>query len=140
MEVDFAGKTFGLIERLTGEVMPIVVFVVVLVLPYSQYIYVEGMDSTKEMQWIEESNNALKAFRGVPAIVVCDNCKQTVIANKDWRQPELNQDYVECLGPAIKGNGAQVRGIAKLEGLFGMGRYLFYPESFYCGGECDRTH
>lgn len=27
--------------------------------------------------------------------VVCDNCKQAVIANKDWIQPELNQDYAE---------------------------------------------
>ena len=53
------------------------------------------MESTKEMQWIEVNNNALKAFGGVPAIVVCDNCKQAVIANKDWIQPELNQDYAE---------------------------------------------
>ena len=93
MEVDFAGKTFDLIDRLTGEFIPIVVFVAIL--PYSQYIYAEGMISTKEMQWIEVNNNALKAFGGVPAIVVCDNCKQAVIANKDWIQPELNQDYAE---------------------------------------------
>lgn len=70
MEVDFAGKTFDLIDRLTGEVTPIVVFVAVL--PYSQYIYSEGMSLTKEMQWIEVINNALKTFGGVPAIVVCD--------------------------------------------------------------------
>lgn len=93
MEVDFAGKTFDLIDRLTGEITPIVVFVAIL--PYSQYIYAEGMVSTKEMQWIEVNNNALRAFGGVPAIVVCDNCKQAVIANKDWIQPELNQDYAE---------------------------------------------
>ena len=93
MEVDFAGKTFDLIDRLTGEITPIVVFVSIL--PYSQYIYAEGMSSTKEAQWIEVNNNAIKAFGGVPAIVVCDNCKQAVIANKDWIQPELNKDYAE---------------------------------------------
>ena len=93
MEVDFAGKTFSLIDRLTGELVPIVVFVAIL--PYSQYIYAEGMTSTKEAQWIEVNNHALQAFGGVPAIVVCDNCKQAVIANKDWIQPELNQDYAE---------------------------------------------
>lgn len=93
MEVDFAGKTFELIDRLTGEVTPIVVFVAVL--PYSQYIYAEGMSSTKEPSWIEVNNHALQAFGGVPAIVVCDNCKQAVISNKDWIQPELNQDYAE---------------------------------------------
>ena len=31
----------------------------------------------------------------VPAIVVCDNCKQAVTANKDWIEPELNKDYAE---------------------------------------------
>ncbi len=44
MEVDFTGKTFELIDKLTGEIMTIVVFVAVL--PYSQYIYAEGMVST----------------------------------------------------------------------------------------------
>ena len=81
MEVDFAGKTFQMVDHLTGEVMTIVVFVAVL--PYSQYIYAEGMVSTKEPQWIAVNNNALQYFGGVPAIVVCDNCKQAVIANKD---------------------------------------------------------
>lgn len=29
------------------------------------------------------------------AVLVCDNCKQTVIANRDWIAPELNKDYAE---------------------------------------------
>ena len=41
MEVDFAGKTFQMVDPLTGEVLEIVVFVAVL--PYSQYIYAEGI-------------------------------------------------------------------------------------------------
>ena len=93
MEVDFAGKTFHLVDRLIGEVIEIVVFVAVL--PYSQYIYAEGMVSTKEPQWIAVNNHALQYFGGVPALVVCDNCKQAVIANKDWIAPDLNQDYAE---------------------------------------------
>jgi len=93
MEVDFAGQTFRLIDKITGEVTDIVVFVAVL--PYSQYIYAEGMVSTKEPQWIEVNNNALDFFGGVPAIVVCDNCKQAVIANRDWIAPDLNKDYAE---------------------------------------------
>lgn len=56
MEVDFAGKTFELIDKLTGEITSIVVFVSVL--PYSQYIYAEGMTSTCEPQWIEVNNHA----------------------------------------------------------------------------------
>lgn len=93
MEVDFAGKTFELIDKLTGEITPVVVFVAVL--PFSQYIYAEGMTSIKEAQWIEVHNHALKWFGGVPAIVVCDNCKQAVISNKDWIEPELNEDYAD---------------------------------------------
>ena len=93
MEVDFAGKTREMIDRLTGEIMDIVVFVAVL--PYSQMIYAEGMVSTKEPQWIQVNNNALKFYGGVPAIVVCDNCKQAVVANDDWIHPTLNKDYAD---------------------------------------------
>ena len=93
MEVDFAGKTFYMTDPLTGEALEIVVFVAIL--PYSQYIYAEGMVSTKEPQWIAVNNHALAYFGGVPALVVCDNCKQAVIANRDWIAPELNKDYAE---------------------------------------------
>ncbi|MDY2627796.1 MAG: IS21 family transposase [Lachnospiraceae bacterium] len=93
MEVDFAGQTFDQIDSLTGEAYTIVVFVAVL--PYSQYIYAEGMLSTKEPQWIEVNNHALEYFGGVPPLVVCDNCKQAVLVNKDWIDPELNKDYAE---------------------------------------------
>lgn len=93
MEVDFAGKTFEMTDRLTGEIMDIVVFVAVL--PYSQMIYAEGMVSTKEPQWIQVNNNALKFYGGVPAIVVCDNCKQAVVSNDDWIHPTLNKDYAD---------------------------------------------
>ena len=93
MEVDFAGKTFHMTDPLTGEALEIVVFVAIL--PYSQFIYAEGMVSTKEPQWIAVNNHALAYFGGVPALVVCDNCKQAVIANRDWISPELNKDYAE---------------------------------------------
>ena len=55
MEVDFAGKTFQMVDHLTGELLDIVVFVAVL--PYSQYIYAEGITSTREPQWIAVNNH-----------------------------------------------------------------------------------
>lgn len=91
MEIDFAGKTFRIVDPLDGAIGTIYVFVAVL--PYSQYIYAEGMADIKEAQWIEVNNNALDYFGGVPQIVVCDNCKQAVIANKDWIEPSLNKDF-----------------------------------------------
>ena len=93
MEVDFAGQTFTMVDPVTGEIMTIVVFVAIL--PYSQYIYAEGMLSTKEPQWIDVNNHALDYFGGVPALVVCDDCKQAVIVNQDWIEPELNKDYAD---------------------------------------------
>ena len=93
MEVDFAGQTFTLVDGQTGEICTVVVFVAVL--PYSQYIYAEGMLSTREPQWIAVNNHALRYFGGVPALVVCDNCKQAVLANQDWIEPVLNKDYAE---------------------------------------------
>lgn len=93
MEVDFAGQTFSMTDPLTGEIVSIVVFVAIL--PYSQYIYAEEMLSTKEPQWIEVNNHALDYFCGVPALVACDNCKQAVIANQDWIEPEFNNDYAD---------------------------------------------
>ena len=93
MEVDFAGQTFKMTDPLTGKILTIVVFVAIL--SYSQYIYAEGMLSTKEPQWIDVNNHALSYFGGVPALCVCDNCKQAVITNRDWIAPELNKDYAE---------------------------------------------
>ena len=93
MEVDFAGNTFRMADRLTGEISIITVFVAIL--PYSGRIYAEGMISTKEPHWIQVNNHALDYFGGIPAIVVPDNCKQAVITNRDWIDPELNTDYSE---------------------------------------------
>ncbi len=93
IEVDFAGKTFEQIDRLNGDINTIVVFVAVL--PYSQYIYAEGMLSTKEPEWITVNNHMLRFFGGVTPLVVCDNCKQAVSVNQDWINPDLNKDYAE---------------------------------------------
>lgn len=93
MEVDFAGKTFSIQDRITGEEMEVVVFVACL--PFSCMIYAEGMTSTKEPFWIDVNNNALKFFGGVPRIIDPDNCKQAVDVNKDWVEPVLNRDYQE---------------------------------------------
>lgn len=67
----FAGRTFQLTDGLTGGITPIVAFVSIL--PYSQFIYAEGMTSMKEPQWIQVNNNALSYFGGVASLTICDN-------------------------------------------------------------------
>lgn len=68
MEVDFTGKTFELINKLTGEITTIIVFVAVL--PYSQYIYAEGIISSREPQWIEVNNRALSYFAALTIVSI----------------------------------------------------------------------
>ena len=68
------------------------------------------MLSTKEPQWIDVNNHALVYFGGVPALVVCDNCKQAVVVNQDWIEPELNKDYADWVYiPFQAGSSAIVR-------------------------------
>lgn len=71
MEVDFAGKNFEMIDKPTGEITTIIVFVVVL--PCLQYIRAEGMISSCESQWIKANNHVLDYFGGVFTIVVYYN-------------------------------------------------------------------
>ena len=92
MEVDFAGQTFSMTDPLTGEIMHIVVFVAIL--PYSQYIYTEGMLSTKEPQWIDVNNHAyeVQTYRMCLGILnftkkysnkaIEECCKQAIALNK----------------------------------------------------------
>ena len=54
-----------------------------------------GTVSAKEPYWIEVNYHALPYFVSVPALVVCDNCRQAVIANKDWIALDLNIDCAE---------------------------------------------
>ena len=97
MEVDFAGKTFEMTDRLTGEVSVIVVFVAVL--PYSQMIYAEGMISAKEPQWIQVNNNALAFYGGVPALVVCDNCyTEKIVIPNSLPEPNLLRTSFQKFG------------------------------------------
>ena len=78
--------------QLTGEITAIVVFVAVL--PYSQYIYAEGMVSTAEPQWIEVNNHALDYFCGVPTIVVTEE-----LNNKIER---FGASVMLCIASALK--------------------------------------
>lgn len=136
MEIDFAGKTFKIIDPITTEETDIVVFVAIL--PYSQYIYAEGMISTKEPQWISVNNNALEYFGGVPLMVVCDNCKQAVIANKDWIDPDLNKDFAAwaehngtVIMPAKVQRPKYKSSVENAVGILEKGMFLAFEERKY---------
>ncbi|MCD4712770.1 MAG: IS21 family transposase [Clostridiales bacterium] len=92
IEVDWAGSTAKLVDRDTGEITSVYVFVAVL--PFSQYAYVEAFPNMKQESWIAAHINMYNYVGGVSKILVPDNLKTGVI-KADWRDPQLNRTYRE---------------------------------------------
>jgi transposase len=92
LEVDWAGQSATVIDRETGEAIPVSIFVAVL--SYSQYAYVEGFLSQNQESWINAHLNAFSFFSGVPKILVPDNLK-TGVEKADWYTPVINKTYHE---------------------------------------------
>ncbi len=76
MMVDYAGDTIHYIDKDTGE--QIECQVLVCVLPYSGYAYVQAMHSQQQDEFIGGLNNALFYFGGVPRNIKMDNLKSGV--------------------------------------------------------------
>lgn len=98
--IDFAGKKLEFIDKDTGEVIPVEVFVAIL--PNSQYTYVEACMSQKREDLIACMGNALQFYGGVPKAIVSDNLKSAVtrsskyeaIINKTFKDFALHHDCV----------------------------------------------
>jgi len=73
MEVDWAGQTMSITDRVTGEIIPAHIFVSVL--PYSGYAYVEAFLTQKQQSWITGHVNAYRHYGGVARILVPVNIK-----------------------------------------------------------------
>jgi transposase len=76
MMVDFAGAPFYYVDRSTGELVKCEVLVCVL--PYSNYGYVEALRSQKQEEFISGLSNALHFIGGVPQSIKCDNLRTAV--------------------------------------------------------------
>ncbi len=77
MMVDFAGDTMSYVDRTTGEIHTCQVLVCVL--PYSNYTYVEALRSQKQDEFISGLSNALYYLEGSPQSIKCDNLKPAVV-------------------------------------------------------------
>jgi hypothetical protein len=88
--IDFAGKKLSIINKDTGEVIPVEVFVSIL--PHSQYTYVEACMSQKRDDLITCMGNALKFYEGVPKAIVSDNLKSAVTRASKY-EPEINRSF-----------------------------------------------
>ena len=87
MFVDYAGNKLSIVDRKTGEILPVEVFVAIL--GASQLTYVEASSSQRSEEWIRSNENAFLYFGGVTRAIVPDNLKSGV-AHSDKYEPRIN--------------------------------------------------
>lgn len=90
MFIDFTGKKLQIINKETGEIIPVEVFVAIL--PHSQYTYVEACLSQKREDLIACCAGALQFYGGVPKAIVSDNLKSAVTRASKY-EPEINRSF-----------------------------------------------
>lgn len=90
--VDFAGQTVPVVERTTGEVREVEIFVGVL--GASNFTYAEACWSQELPEWIGAHVRMFEFFGGVPELVVPDNLKAGV-RHACYYEPDLNPTYHE---------------------------------------------
>lgn len=76
MMVDFAGDLLHYIDTTTAEIISCQVLVCIL--PYSGYTYVQAMYSQKQEDFVNGLSNALYFFGGVPRNIKMDNLRSGV--------------------------------------------------------------
>lgn len=86
--VDYAGKKLEVVDKETGEVKEVEVFVAVL--GASQYTYVEATYTQKQEDFINSLCHSLEFFKGVPQAIVPDNLRQAVDKSHKY-EPTINK-------------------------------------------------
>ena len=90
MFIDFSGKKLHIINKNTGEIIPVEVFIAIL--PNSQYTYVEACSSQKREDLITCCVHALDFYGGVPKAIVSDNLKSAVTRASKY-EPSINRSF-----------------------------------------------
>lgn len=88
--IDFAGKKLSIVDRSTGEINEVEVFVAIL--PCSQLTYVEAVHSQKKEDLITACEHAFFYFEGVPQAIVPDNLKAAVTKSSKY-EAIINDDF-----------------------------------------------
>ncbi len=90
MFVDFTGEKLHLVDKLSGEVTDVEVFVAIL--GCSQLTFVMAVPSQKKEDFIMGCEKALHFFGGVPLAIVPDNLKSAVTKASRY-EAQLNDDF-----------------------------------------------
>lgn len=89
--VDYSGKRPSYINRETGELIPVELFVAVL--GASSYTFVYCTESQTIPDWLEANTRMLEFYGGVPEMIVPDNLKSGI--TKAGREPTIQRQYLE---------------------------------------------
>lgn len=90
MYIDYAGEKLHIVNKDTGEITDVEVFISVL--GTSQLTYVEATMSQCKEDFITSCEHALGYYGGVPMAIVPDNLKSAV-TKTDRYEPTLNQAF-----------------------------------------------
>ena len=90
--LDFTGDKLSIIDRHTGEVRTVEVLVAVL--GYSKYTYVQAIASQRLEDFLGACENALLYLGGCPKVLVPDNLKAAVIQANRY-EPRLNEAFAD---------------------------------------------
>jgi transposase len=90
--VDFAGDKLSIVDKQTGEIQHVEVFVAIL--GASQLTYVEAVMSQQKEDFIGACEGALLYYGGVPAAIVPDNLKSAVTKSSKY-EPVLNDAFAD---------------------------------------------
>lgn len=90
--VDFAGDKLSIVDKQTGEIQYVEVFVAIL--GASQLTYVEAVMSQQKEDFIGACEGALLYYEGVPAAIVPDNLKSAVTKSSKY-EPVLNEAFAD---------------------------------------------
>lgn len=93
MMVDWAGKTIPLHNPETGAVSKAYIFVGTL--PFSMYCFAEAFTDMKEASWINANIHMVQFFGGVARLLIPDNLKTGIVANRKHEDPVANRAYQE---------------------------------------------
>ena len=90
--VDFTGKKLQVVDRHSGEIHDVEVFIAVL--GASQYTYVEAVASQQKHDWLKVNSNAFEFYGGVPAAIVPD-CLKSAVTKSNKYEPDINPEYAD---------------------------------------------